>query len=414
MSESSNILLISNDEDVINTLKPKLILLRNVDAISSARYSDALISIKKSVPEIVLIYSANEHEDCLEVIQNIQADEKVKAIPILLVVDEYEQEFVLSAYDENITDYITLNMDDSEILIRVIASIKKGLLTNTVKKQLSLLKNLGIIDKQTELYASEYSDKIFENEFENLQSVNLSGVLMLISASEESKAVLSLPHLAQSIKNSVRSKDVVVHSSANRFYVLLEETDLKGAFCVWEKIKTNVGREYTINAGMSPINGKTFEPLKKELLNALVEAGATKQEVVIVNEEEKNLSEDWIEKINAPKKNFKLFKQAFNKKLNKVITPVFFQVQKLYEEKLFEIEIEQYSNEAQSSFILKKGDKISELKITYPGFAKINIDIIHQGLDSPENRHIGLDLSELNEKKLTDILEDFIKEFKSE
>ena len=62
---------------------------------------------------------------------------------------------------------------------------------------------------------------------------------------------------------------------------------------------------------------------------------------------------------------------------------------------------------------MKKGDNYSTLKITYPGFSKINIDIIHQGLDSPENRRIGLDLTELTDVKLTSIIDEFIKEFKT-
>ena len=126
-----------------------------------------------------------------------------------------------------------------------------------------------------------------------------------------------------------------------------------------------------------------------------------------------NSSEDWLDKINSSQKNFKLFKQAFNKKLDKVITPVFFQMQKLYEEKLFKTQIEQYSNSSLSSFSLKKPNNESELKITYPGFSKINIDIVHQGLDSPENKHLSLDLSELDEAKLTKILENFIQDFKN-
>jgi hypothetical protein len=88
-------------------------------------------------------------------------------------------------------------------------------------------------------------------------------------------------------------------------------------------------------------------------------------------------------------------------------------MQKLYEEKLFETQIEQYSNSALSAFTLKHGDQVSELKITYPGFSKINIDLLHQGLDSPENKRISLDLTELDDSKLTKILEKFIKEFKS-
>ena len=195
--------------------------------------------------------------------------------------------------------------------------------------------------------------------------------------------------------------------------MLLPETNLRGAFRVWDKIKNNIGTEHNIVAGVSEIEGKDFADLKKELLNAIIEANSTEQNLVIVNENIQDCSnEDWLGKMSCKQKNFKLFKQAFTKKLDKVITPVFFQIQKLYEDKLFDTKIEQFSNETLSSFSLKNPKQSSELKITYPGFSKINVDIIHQGLDSPENKRFNLDLTELDEKKLTQILEGFIKEFK--
>ena len=124
---------------------------------------------------------------------------------------------------------------------------------------------------------------------------------------------------------------MVAHDSANRFYVLLEGTQLNGTFCVWEKIKRAIGEKHTINAGISVIDEKDFEALKNELLSALVEASSTNQDLIIVNKEKESSSDDWLEKINSAQKNFKLFKQAFNKKLEKVITPVFSQTKKLYE-----------------------------------------------------------------------------------
>lgn len=413
MSAESNIILITNEEDIVQVLKPKLVLLREVDNILPTRYSDAIEKIKSMLPDVVLLYCSDEREQCLELIKKIKATEEVKDTSILLILNSYDQDFILSAYDENITDYLTLGSDDTEILMRTIWCIKKSLLLNTFKKQHSLLEELAVIDKKTGFYTFEYCDKIFENEFRTLKNFDYDGILMLVSASEESKTKLDFYQLAKAIRNSTRVSDVVVHASANRFYILLVGTNLKGGFCVWDKIKRNIGEAYTLNAGISTIGEKSFETLKTELLNALVEANSTKQDLIIVSDEEKHLSNDWLDKINSTQKNFKLFKQAFNKKLEKVITPVFFQVQKLYEEKLFEVQIEQYSNSALSSFILRKDNNVSELKITYPGFSKINIDIIHQGLDSPENKRISLDLTELDETRLTQILEDFIIEFKN-
>ncbi len=412
MPAESNIILISNDDKVINILKPKLVLLREIDDILTTTYAEAMKNVKNIAPETILIYCSNEKKECLNIINSIKTDEKTKKTSILLIIDKYDQDFILNAYDENITDYLTLNADDAEILIRTIWCLKKNANMATIDKQHRLLEELGVIDKVSGFYANEYCDKFFKTEFTRLKEINSNAILMLIAASEESKTKLDAFQLAKAIKGSIRNSDVVVHGSANRFYILLEGTQLKGAFCVWEKIKRAVGEQYTINAGISAIDEKTFEEIKDELLGALLEATSTNQDLVIVNKEEKKSSGDWLEKINSTQKNFKLFKQAFNKKLEKVITPVFFQMQKLYEEKLFQTQVEQYSNSALSSFVLRKGNQVSELKITYPGFSKINIDIIHQGLDSPENKRIGLDLTELDESRLTKILEDFIQEFK--
>lgn len=413
MSAESNIILITNDKNVEQILKPKLVLLREVDNILVTSYSEAVENIKDITPEIILIYCDQEKEDCVNLIKTINSDSEIKKTSILLIVKEYNQDFLLSAYDENITDYLTLGADDAEILMRTIWCLRKNSLAKIISRQQNLFEELGITDKSTSFYTFEYSDKILEHEVKTLNDSQTEGILLLVAPSEESKIRLNPVQFAKAIKISTRASDVVVHAPANRFYVLLPGTNLKGAFTVWDKIKRNLGESFVIHAGITSIEQKTFAEFKNPLVNALVEAASTKQDLVIVSEEIKQYSGDWLDKINASQKNFKLFKQAFNKKLDKVITPIFFQMQKLYEEKLFKTKIEQYSNSTLSSFALKGENQVSELKITYPGFSKINIDLIHQGLDSPENKRISLDLTELDESKLTEVLEDFISEYKN-
>ncbi len=413
MPVENSIILVTDDSNIAEILKPKLILLREVDNILTTDYSNAVEKIKNILPEVVLIYCAEEKTKCLELVKALRSEQKTKNISVLLILDKYNQDLLLNAYEEGITDYLMLNADDAEILIRTIWGLKKNAYMDIIHKQNNLLEELDVIDKETGFYTNKYCEKILENEFEKLRETKTEGILILISTSEESKTKLNPLHLAKSIKSSTRNSDLILHGDANRFYLLLEETQLKGAFCVLEKIKRIAGEQYKINASVSNIGEKSFETLKKDLLNALIEAENTNQDLVIVSEEEKDSSDNWLEKINTSQKNFKLFKQAFNKKLEKVIAPVFFQIQKLYEEKLFETKIEQYSNSTLSAFILKKADKMSGLKITYPGFSKINIDVIHEGLDSPENKRINLDMTELDEKRLTQILEDFIQEFKN-
>lgn len=87
-------------------------------------------------------------------------------------------------------------------------------------------------------------------------------------------------------------------------------------------------------------------------------------------------------------------------------------MQKAYEEKLFDTEIEQYTNEEQCVFNLKNKKQKSSLRIIYPGFAKIVIYITHEGLESPDNKEITMPLTKITQKELIKIAEDFIKEFK--
>lgn len=413
MSAENNIILITDDNNTAQILESKLGLLRGVDNVLISSYEDALENIKNGLRGMILLDGGDDKEKCLNLLKEIKRDIDTKNIPVLLIVRDYNPDFVVNAYDENISDYITAKADDTEFLIRTIWCLRKKILVDTIEKQYNLLQGLGVVDKESGFYTNEYCEKILNNEFENLRKLNSDGILMLVSASEESKTTLSPTLLAKVVKNSTRNSDVIVHGSANRIYILLKKTPMDGAFCVLDKIKQELIKDHTINASASPVGEKSFNELKEELLNALIESVSSKQDLVIAGEkQEQPEAEDWLGKVNVAQKNFKLFKQSFMKKLDKVITPVFFQMQKLYEDKLFKTQIEQYSNETQSSFILKKEDKTSELKITYPGFSKINIDITHQGLDSPENNRISLDLTELDDARLTKILEDFIFEFR--
>ncbi len=66
----------------------------------------------------------------------------------------------------------------------------------------------------------------------------------------------------------------------------------------------------------------------------------------------------------------------------------------------------------QCIFSLKNKNNKSSLRIVYPGFAKIMIYIEHEGLDSPENKELALQLDKITQKELINIVESFIEEFK--
>ena len=114
----------------------------------------------------------------------------------------------------------------------------------------------------------------------------------------------------------------------------------------------------------------------------------------------------------SKKKDFKLFKTIFDKKLNNVITPIFFRHQKEFETKLANTSVSQYANNVECVFSLKNELIHSELTIRYNGYAKFKIEITHSGLDSAENTKMEIPLKDMTNKLLTSLLKKLKDEYK--
>lgn len=402
----NNILLITNNTSTIETFDDKLVLLRESDKVSYCDYEDAPDVLFENRYDIVILHEHANKDKTLNLIKYI----KDKCRNILLLINTYDRDFILSAYDEGIDDYFYVNSDPSEMLIRVINCIKKSNLKDDAARYKKYLKEYGIIADSTDFFSQKFAEEICSTEFENF--VN-SGAFIVISPDSEGKVNFSSEKMAEAIKKSIRNGDIVSNASGTKFYIMLAQSGLNGAVTVYEKIKSELNNQFSIKAGICEIKGSQFAVTERKAQCALSDAMISNQEMVIYADKKETL-DDWLEtEHNENEKNFKLFKQAFNKKLEKVIAPVFYRLQKSYEEKLFNTKIEQYTDETQSVFCLKNPKQESLLKIVYPGFAKIIIYITHAGLDSPENSEITLPLNKITQKELIRIVEDFIKEFKT-
>lgn len=400
-----NILLVTENDDVAESILSKLVLLRESDSIAVCDYKMAKRLLENPSVSIVIVHEREDKEKTLKFIESIKSNE----YEIILLVNKYEQDLILSAYDKGVTDYYSVESEPYEMLIRTVNCFKTRALKVKSSRDLALLKQLGVVDDETGFYKYKFSKELLAEFIKNPKVQN--GMFLILTLDDACKTRFSADKLSKAIKKSVRCDDVVSIIKGGKFYIILPNIDRSGAFAVANKVQNILGEKLIVRAGVARIEEKSFERLEKEAYAALSEACLTDETVVFLEEKVKTL-DDWLDDEEKDEKNFKLFKNAYNNKLEKVIAPVFFRLQKTYEEKLFHTKIEQYSDELQSVFQLKHGSQESRLKITYPGFAKIIIYIIHEGLDSPENKEIPLNLNEVTQKELAKIVEDFIKEFK--
>lgn len=400
---SNTVLLISDDENYSRIIKEKLLFLRKDDRFITSDCKSFQGNLVAA--DVVLVYDDFTHKNCLGIIQKIRCN--FDGIVILLS-NSCDKEFILQAYDCGINDYLPSSVEDFELVIKTVNSIKTNALKQKFLRNQKLLSQLGVVDELTGLYSYKYSKQVIENEIEaNLLN---RGSFLVIAPSENGKSGFSIEKLAKALINSTRAGDIVTLGKGARIYALLPDTDCNDALVVFNKIKENYGED-ELAAGISEIANKSFDELESDCLKALSEAIATNAEYVIAKEKLETL-DDWLYDENDAPKSYKIYKQIFNKKLEKVITPAFYRLQKIWEEKLFDTQIEQSTSEDGCIFHLKNKDHDSTLRIVYPGFAKIVISISHDGLDSPENREIQLALTKITTKELVNIVEDFIYDFK--
>ncbi len=407
MSDKNSILLISDDKNFAEVLKSKLIFLRKDDAIITSNFDEAEQNLKLSLANIVLVHESTSKTETSELIKFLRQN---KDICIILLANAYNEEFILTCYDIGIDDFAMSNAEVFELVIRVVNNIKHNSIKLQALQNSKILEQLHVTDETTGIYNYNYAQQVIENAIDN--NLYKDGIFMVISPSESTKLSFSLEKMSNAISKSVRVNDVVTFGRGARFYIFLPKSDINGALVVLNKIKENYGENIEICAGISGIANKSFSDFEKDALQALSDALATNASYILADDKEETLDE-WLEDTENEPQNYKIFKQIFNKKLEKVISPVFFRLQKTWENKLFETEIEQSTSDGLCAFHLKNKKQDSTLRIIYPGFAKIIITITHEGLDSPENDEIQLPLTKVTQKELINIIENFIKDFKN-
>lgn len=397
------ILLVSEDKSFAHTLASKLLFLRDDDNVSICTYSEIKTCSELNSAQIVLIHEALSKQLTLNLIKELRIN---KDLCIIFLASSYDSKMILSAYDCGIDDFALCTAEDFELVIRVVNNIKHNSVKLAASRNVKVLEQLHAVDELTGFYGYKYAKQVFENEISD------EALFMIVSPSNNFKPKFSTEKMASALKASVRVNDIVALGRGACFYILLQKTDINGSIVVLNKIKESYGENFEVCAGISNITENSFDKVEQETLQALAGAAATGAEFAIVPDKEETLDE-WLADEKDKQKNYKIFRQMFNKKLEKVIAPVFFSLQNKWDEKLFNTQIVQFVSPEQCVFSLKNKKQESTLRIIYPGFTKIIISIIHEGLDSPENSELQIPLTKVSQRELVKHVEDFIKIFKS-
>ena len=409
MIENNNILLISEDENATELILNKLVLLRDNDKITKCNCKETKKALQNSLYCVVLLYAdIKEQESIFKTIKTIK--ETKPDSEIILIPNDTNTELILKAYDAGIYDYVPIDAESFDFVIKTINCYKLRTLKNIEQRNEKFLYQQGVIDEKTNLYKCNYLKDIFIDIADDLRIQN--GIFSILTLNDKNKTKISTNRLAGIIKTTVRGDDIIATARGGKFYLILPNIDLEGTKKLIQKIQDKMGEEFKIHAGMSKIGIQSFETLDKITQDSLKSA-IQNDEMTVSLSEVTGMQNGWLEDEDQPRhKDFKLFKVAFTNKMKNVIEPIFFRFQKECETKLTNTQVSQYANNIESVFSLKNETLHSELVIRFNGYAKFKIEINHSGLDSAENTKLEIPLSQLTDKELTKLLKQLKQEYK--
>lgn len=408
MKNNNNILLITNSEEVSEGFAANLMLLRAEDEVKLCDYDLADEILENSTCGLVILHETSSQDLTLELVQNIK--KLASNAELILLLNNMDYDFVLTAYDAGVNDYFLTSANSAEILIKTVNSLKNSSRYVAQHLDSQVLKHFGLMSPLTGFYKEKCVEEVFNYAIESL--VFKDSVFIILTYDEADKAKFESKTLALAVKNSIRVNDVVVEMKKSKYYILLAGAGIEGAEAVFAKIKNNLENEFRLKAGFCNVKKDKFACFEKKASHALSEAMLSDLE--FVSTKTLGMADEFsFDGTKPDEKNYKLFKQTFCKKLEKIIAPVFYRLQKTYEDKIIATKIEQYTDEVKCIFRLKSKFQSSKLTIMYPGLAKVIVYITHDGLDSPENKEISIPLNKINQKYLIDILEEFIGEYKT-
>jgi DNA-binding response OmpR family regulator len=285
MQKNSNIILISDDSTIEESMSLKLIPLRELDSLKTVSYKHGF-NLELGSPEVILVYCQNTKEkqkECIDLIKHLRGQDSLNATSILLITDNFDKEFAIQAYSEFIDDYIIKDSEKGSILIKLMWALKKSSLNKELNKEKDFLTELGIVDAQTGFYMSDYREKIFNHELKYVETTTQNSILM-VGASDSGQETFNYDELVMSIKASLRVSDVIFQAPDKKIYIMLPNTTLENIGVIFKKITANLTVPTSIIGVATDINGKSFELIETSLISNIGKANFSEEGYFIISD----------------------------------------------------------------------------------------------------------------------------------
>ena len=245
--------------------------------------------------DLVLVNTQLTDADGLRLALSMKTQEELRHTPLVIMVDEEERDVMLKGLELGVSDYISLPVDENELLARVKMQIRRKKYQDALKSNYRQTVSMAITDGLTGLYNRHFLSTHLSNMLDQAMTSKRPLAQLILDMDKFKNVNDTYGHdvgdevlvaLSKIIVDCIRSADLAVRYGGEEFVVLMPETDIMDAAPLAERIRSavettpfvvshEVGQLHlTVSIGVSHLHleGDTPEELHKRADEALYHA----------------------------------------------------------------------------------------------------------------------------------------------
>jgi two-component system cell cycle response regulator len=237
--------------------------LRGEHAVTlETRPQEALFAAAEGDFELVIVSMTLAEFDALRLCSQIRSIERVRHLPILLLVEPDDTAKLMRGLDMGVNDYLVRPIERNELLARVTTQVKKKRYADQLRDVVQSSFALAVTDGLTGLHNRRYMESHLGTLIQESARAGkpLSALVLDIDYFKSVNDTYGhdsgddvLREFAKRIRKAVRGIDLLARFGGEEFVVVMPETDVGTAYAVADRLRERIA------ATAFPIAGRTRE-----------------------------------------------------------------------------------------------------------------------------------------------------------
>ena len=247
LDEPATVLLVdgrgNSQERIAKALKP----IAEVVAMSDPQA--AIFDAAENPYELVIVNANFEDYDPLRLCSQLRTLERTRFLPVLLVVEQGNDDMIVRALDLGINDYLVRPIDPNELVARCLTQIRRKHFNDRLRTSVRQTIELAVTDGLTGLHNRRYLDNHLKILFERA-TVRGRPLSLCITDIDKFKSVNDtyghdagdevLKEFAGRIRATVRGADLACRYGGEEFVIVMPDTTSEVAAQVAERLRSTI------------------------------------------------------------------------------------------------------------------------------------------------------------------------------